>query len=310
MQVTESILRLRLAQPELCRTLLEKRQRRVHWEAEKLVLLAIDHPARRVVAAGKNPWAMADRGELLTRVARVLMQPFVNGLLATPDIIEEVLLLNHLVVEAGGPNFIDGKILVGSMNRGGLANTVFELDDVVTGYTPESIAALQLDAGKLLFRLEPDSRDSLRTMQYCVDALNVLEDHNLPCFLEPLTTNGSPDDLVRLVGVASAMGYSSAHRWLKLPMVGDMARVAAATTCPIVLLGGGNPGTTEQLVANVTEALAAGPNVRGLMIGRGVLYPEDDVDPVVVASKLAAAVYEEEQEVVLWDGLKSTHLVG
>ncbi|MEU4828893.1 hypothetical protein AB0H37_44245, partial [Actinomadura sp. NPDC023710] len=34
----------------------------------RLMLLAADHPARGSLAAGGDPWAMADRGELLDRL--------------------------------------------------------------------------------------------------------------------------------------------------------------------------------------------------------------------------------------------------
>ena len=33
----------------------------------------------------------------------------------------------------GGRGFLDGRVLVGSMNRGGLAGTSFEMDDAFTG---------------------------------------------------------------------------------------------------------------------------------------------------------------------------------
>ncbi|WAH37956.1 Cgl0159 family (beta/alpha)8-fold protein [Alicyclobacillus dauci] len=305
MNLINEILRYRLEEPERIKVLAARRIRRSKWERDKLVIVAMDHPGRRVVAAGGNPWAMANRNDLLHRIISVLMQPGVDGLLATPDVMEEVLLLNHIVTEAGGPNFVDNKVLVGSMNRGGLANTEFELDDFVTGYTAKSIRYMNLDAGKLLFRLDPEIRDSHRTMKYCVDALNELEDYELPCFLEPLTSSGTADDLVRLVGVASAMGHSTAHRWIKLPMVQEMKRVAAATTCPIVLLGGMSPGKPGQMLENVRNALEAGINIRGLMIGRGVLYPEDGDSPVNVATKLVEVVKGKQQEVITWDGLKS-----
>ena len=53
-----------------------------------------------------------------------LSRPGVNGVLGTPDILEDLLLLGAL----------DGKVVIGSMNRGGLAGTAFEIDDRFTAY--------------------------------------------------------------------------------------------------------------------------------------------------------------------------------
>ena len=47
-----------------------------------------------------------------------------NGVLGTPDVLEDLLLLGAL----------DDKVVIGSMNRGGLAGTAFEIDDRFTAY--------------------------------------------------------------------------------------------------------------------------------------------------------------------------------
>ena len=59
-----------------------------------------------------------------------LSRPGVDGVLGTADIIEDLLLLGAL----------DDKVVIGSMNRGGLAGTVFEIDDRFTGYDAAAIA--------------------------------------------------------------------------------------------------------------------------------------------------------------------------
>ncbi len=41
---------------------------------------------------------------------------------------------------------LDGKIVIASMNRGGLADTVFEIDDRFTGYDAAAIARWGLTA--------------------------------------------------------------------------------------------------------------------------------------------------------------------
>ena len=83
-------------------------------EHGRLMMIAADHPARGALRAGERPLAMADRADLLERLVLALSRPGVNGVLGTPDVLEDLLLLGAL----------DGKVVVGSMNRGGLAGTV------------------------------------------------------------------------------------------------------------------------------------------------------------------------------------------
>ena len=75
--------------------------------------------------------AMADRGELLDRLVTALRRPGVDGVLGTPDVLEDLLLLGAL----------DDKVAIGSMNRGGLQGSVFELDDRFTAYDAATVAA-------------------------------------------------------------------------------------------------------------------------------------------------------------------------
>ena len=93
-------------------------------ESGRLFILAADHPARGALGVGEEPMAMADRYRLLDRLTLALSRPGVDGVLGTPDIIDDLALLGAL----------DGKVVVGSMNRGGLRGAVFEMDDRYTAY--------------------------------------------------------------------------------------------------------------------------------------------------------------------------------
>ncbi|MEE8375260.1 MAG: deoxyribose-phosphate aldolase, partial [Acidimicrobiia bacterium] len=75
-----------------------------------LFLIAADHPARAALSVGEDRLAMANRRSLLERLATALEHPRVDGVLATADVIEDLLLLGLL----------DDKLVIGSMNRGGL----------------------------------------------------------------------------------------------------------------------------------------------------------------------------------------------
>src|SRR4051794_27245825 len=62
----------------------------------RLMMIAADHPARGALRAGPDPLAMAGRADLLDRICTALARPGVNGVLGTPDVLEDLLLLGAL----------------------------------------------------------------------------------------------------------------------------------------------------------------------------------------------------------------------
>src|SRR5205814_1867702 len=124
--------------------------------------------------------AMGDRHQYLARARRVLDDPLLDGIVATPDVLEELLVLSHLERRRKGKGFLDGRVLVGSMNRGGLAGSAFEMDDAFTSMSAARIAELRLDGGKMMYRLDPQDAGSGRTIQACARALNDLRRHRQP----------------------------------------------------------------------------------------------------------------------------------
>ena len=252
----------------------------------RLMIIAADHPARGANGVGDRPLAMGNRIELLERLELALSRPGVDGLLASPDILEDLLLLGAL----------DGKVVFGSMNRGGLQGGVFELDDRFTGYDARGIADMGLNGGKTLTRIALDDPGTVKTMEYTARAVNELADRGLAAMVEPFWSSRvdgkvrndlSPDAVIRSIGVASALGRTTAHTWLKLPVVPEMDRVMAATTLPTLLLGGDPDTTPEETFATWHAALQL-PAVRGLVVGRTLLYPGDD--DVAAAVDTAAAL--------------------
>jgi DhnA family fructose-bisphosphate aldolase class Ia len=95
------------------------------------------------------------------------------------------------------------------------------------------------------------------------------------------------DAVIRSMGIASALGSTSAYTWLKVPVVDDMARVAEASTLPIVLLGGEQHNSPDEMFSRWDNALQQ-PGVRGLVVGRNLLYPAND--DVEAAVKIAAGL--------------------
>jgi hypothetical protein len=100
--------------------------------------------------------------------------------------------------------------------------------------------------------------------------------------VEPFWSDSSPEGAMRAISIAAALGTTSAYTWLKVPIVDDMERVMAATTLPSLILGGGDPAAYDAWAHALTL-----PSVRGLVVGRSLLYPRDD--DVAAAVDIAAA---------------------
>ena len=217
---------------------------------------------------------MGDRGDLLDRLVVALGRPGVDGLLATPDIVEDLLLLGAL----------DDKIVVGSMNRGGLAGSSFELDDRFTAYDAATIAAMGLDGGKTLTRIALNDPGTVNTLENTARAVSDLAALGLMAMVEPFISEWrdgkvvndlSSDAVIKSMGIASGLGNTSRHTWLKIPVVDEMERVMSATTLPTLLLGGDPKGSDDEVFASWEKALAV-PGVNGLVVGRSLLYPQSD----------------------------------
>jgi DhnA family fructose-bisphosphate aldolase class Ia len=266
----------------------------------KLNILAADHPARNVTKVGADPLAMADRRDYLARILRVLTTARVDGIMATMDILEDLLAIDGFLRQVDAPTLLDHRLLIASLNRGGLAGSSWELDDPITGASPASCQEWRLDGAKLLLRVDEKDPASLTTLQACARAINESNARGLPMFLEPLpvtrTEKGyvvvkTPEALARLAGVASALGDSSRFLWLKLPHCEGYETVARATTLPILLLGGESAGDPSPFLTQLGAAMAAGPNVRGALVGRNVLYPGTE-DPLAMADAAGGIVHQ------------------
>ncbi|MCO1579739.1 aldolase [Crossiella sp. SN42] len=284
------LLRTRARDPEAVgRAYAERRVRADPFQGETLFLVAADHPARGALGVGGDPLAMANRRQLLDRLLTALADPAVDGVLGSPDIIEELLLLDGL----------HDRVVIGSMNRGGLAGADWEIDDRFTGYDAQSIVDNRLDGGKMLLRLVDEDPGTIPTLESCARAVSELAGHGLMAMVEPLPYARDEQDklvlrqdtlsLARAVTVASALGTTSAHTWLKLPAVRDLA-VLDATTLPILLLGGVPSGNPDADLEKWGPPLRH-PAVRGLVVGRTLLYPPDG-DVATAVGKAAQLLKE------------------
>jgi len=278
---------VRSRSPHVISEALRTRERRdLLGEDDRMFIVAADHPARGALAVGTDATAMADRYDLLDRLATALARPGVDGVLGTPDIIDDLAALGLL----------DGKVVVGSMNRGGLRAATFEMDDRFTAYDVQSIIDARLDFAKTLMRINFDDEGTSSTLEATARAVTEAAAARLPIMLEPFVSHWkdghivnelTPDAVIRSIAIASGLGGSSAYTWMKLPVVTDMERVMAATTLPTVLLGGDSPDDPDETFAAWEDAMSL-PGVRGLTAGRTLLYPPDgDVAAAVdIAARL------------------------
>jgi DhnA family fructose-bisphosphate aldolase class Ia len=239
----------------------------------RLFIVAADHPARGALGVGERPMAMADRYDLLDRLAVALSHPLVDGVLGTPDIIDDLALLGLL----------DDKVVVGSMNRGGLRAASFEMDDRFTAYDIDGIVRDGLDFAKTLLRINYGDAGSIATIESNAQAVTAAARAGVPIMLEPfiskwqdgsIVNDLSTDAVIRSIAIASGLGSSSAYTWMKLPVVDDMERVMASTTMPTLLLGGDPVQEADETFASWEQALTL-PGVRGLVVGRTLTYPPD-----------------------------------
>ena len=276
------LIEARINNPASLQKALKNRARRsVAGKDGKLMLLAADHTARGIIAAGNNPTAIADRYALLDKLIRGLAIAGVDGVMASADILEELAWLGAL----------EEKVAIGTMNRGGIIGATWELDDRLTAYDAEHIKSMGLDGGKTLLRIDETDPGVARTIEMVAQVTTQLADLELVSMIEPLpymknsdgraVLDPSEEKLIKVVSIASALGSSSAFTWLKIPAPANPERVAAATSCPILLLGGDPGSNWEEVFAKWEKALTV-PNIRGLVPGRALLYGEDlDVEAAV-----------------------------
>jgi DhnA family fructose-bisphosphate aldolase class Ia len=256
------------------RLLAARRKRQLFGPDGKLMIIACDHPARGALSAAGKATAMASRTDLLDRLVTAVTRPGVDGLLATADIAEDLLMLGVL----------EEKLMFASMNRGGLQGAVFEMDDRNTGYDVRGTIDAGFEGAKMLLRIDLEDAGTVATLERCGQAITDLNRAELIAMVEPFMSSRfggkivndlSPDAVIKSVHIAQGLGASSAYTWMKLPVVHEMERVMDATTLPTLLLGGDPDSAPDETYAQWQAALAL-PSVRGLVVGRTMLYPADD----------------------------------
>jgi hypothetical protein len=278
----------RAEQPQLALERLRTRRRRPLLTDGRLFVVAADHTARGMLGVPGEPFAMADRRRTLEALLCALEFDHVDGVLASADIMEDLALLGAL----------DGKLAFGTMNRGGIMGADWELDDRMTAYSAATIDANGLDGGKVLLRLADDDAGTAPTLESCARAVDECAARGLPIMVEPLPYHRDPqsgaarllddeDALLRAVAIGSGLGSTTTSTWLKVPAGKNPARMLSCTTLPALILGG-QPGADPEATYRSWERAMEVPNVRGLVVGRALLFPSDG--DVAGAIKRAASI--------------------
>ncbi|MGP9745719.1 Cgl0159 family (beta/alpha)8-fold protein [Brachybacterium sp. AOP29-B2-41] len=284
----EDVTRVRVEDPGRFARLAATRRRRTVADTDgTMMIVAADHPARGALGVGSRGQAMASRSELLDRLREALAVPGVDGVLGTADILEDLMVMGAL----------EDKIVFASMNRGGLQGSSWEIEDRFTAYDAASIKAGGFDGGKMLTRIDLDDDRTPFILEASATAVSELARHELIAMVEPFMSSRpggpgtkivndlSPEAVIRSIHIAQGLGTTSAYTWLKLPAVDDMERVMDSTTLPTLILGG-DPANDDPIALRASWKRALDrPNVRGLVVGRTLLYPAgDDVTAAVRAS--------------------------
>ena len=155
---------------------------------------------------------------------------------------------------------------------------------IACDHPARGVVGAGLDGGKMLLRVNYEDPRTADTLAACARAVDDLAERGVMAMVEPFISRWShgrvvndlsPDAVIASMAIASGLGRTSAYTWLKLPAVADMERVMEASTLPALILGGAvseDPGTAR---ASWARALAL-PTVKGLVIGRSLLFPPDD----------------------------------
>ena len=177
------------------------------------------------------------------------------------------------------------------------------MDDMITAYSIEDIERYGLDGAKMMFRLDLETsqaRYSQRTIKRCANMISKCNYYDIPAFIEPLPVERQRDgsytvkmdssELIKTIGVATALGGNSSNIWLKIPYVENYEYVVRSTTNPILMLGGASTGNPTDILVNFEKGLGAGKNVVGCLLGRNLLYPGHD-DPLAVSLAMSEIIH-------------------
>ena len=197
--------------------------------------------------------------------------PRVTGFLGTADLVEDLAFLGAL----------DRKLVFGSMNRGGLCGSTFEIDDRMTAYDADGIAARGLDGGKVLLRIDAEHPATPAALKRASNAVDQLAARGRRVLIEPFVVPSTETGVVADLGTA-AVGFArwpSRRRWgARRPCRGSRSlrrrdgEGCASEQPALPPLGRRRALSDDASAARWRSALQL-PTVKGMVVGRALLYP-------------------------------------
>jgi DhnA family fructose-bisphosphate aldolase class Ia len=242
------------------------------------LVLAADHRARGVVT-------MERYGDYVNALAQAL--PACDGILATAQPLADLAAAGH--VTSTQRTYL-------SINRSGLANSAFELDDRLVA----SVARAAADGWtgiKHMTRIDLGDPLTSPALELLGQVLEQAQSAELEALIEPLVwRDGQVARDTDAIVYAAIIAHDMGARLLKVPVPMTapgtereraVARVVASVGVPVLFLGGpiGTAGRTSVL-EEVRDVMAGGG--AGMAIGRTVYQ---DADPAEMAGLIAALVH-------------------
>ena len=242
------------------------------------LILAADHRARAVLTT--ENWA-----DFSGALARAL--PFCDGILATAEPLTSLAAAGHITA-------LHRTYL--SINRTGLAGSVFELDDRLVASVPRA-AADGWTGIKHMTRIDFDDPVTAAALELLGQVLEQARDAGLEALIEPLVwqegrIRRDPDAVVLAAIIAHDLGAPV----IKVPVPAAspgperqraVARVVASVSVPVLFLGGPLTDSGRARVLDEVRDVMEGGGA-GMAMGR-TLY--QDPDPAEMAGLVDALVH-------------------
>jgi DhnA family fructose-bisphosphate aldolase class Ia len=243
------------------------------------LILAADHRARGVVT-------VENYGEYRGALARAL--PSCDGILATAQPLADLAAGGHLT--AAQRTYL-------SLNRTGLAGSVFELDDRLVASVARA-AADGWDGIKHMTRIDLSDPLTAPALELLGQVLEQARAAGLEALIEPLVwRDGRVARDADAIVFASVVAHDMGAPLIKVPVPAApagterqraVARVVESVGVPVLFLGGprGEAGRSSAL-DEVRDVMAGGGS--GMAVGRTIYQ---DPDPAEMAGLMAAVVHQ------------------
>ncbi len=242
------------------------------------LVLAADHRARGVMTIERYSDYLAALAEAL---------PHCDGILATAQPLGDLARLGHL--RSGQHSYL-------SINRTGLAGTVFELDDRLVASVSRA-AADGWSGVKLMTRIDGTDPGGAAALELLGQVLEDAQAAHLEAMIEPVWwREGTMSRVTGDIVAAAVITHDMGAPLLKVPVPDEPAgpdriraveRVVSCVGVPVLFLGGPHRGSDGGGVVDEARDVMAGGG-GGLAIGRAIL---EEPSPSAAARELAEVVH-------------------